>query len=335
MAETDLGRRIDAVRRFNRFYTRQIGVLRNGLLRSPFSLTEARILYELAHRERPTATEIGKALGLDAGYLSRILRGFERRGLVEKTASEADGRQNLLSLTAQGREAFGELNARSNEEVAAMLRGLPAREQDRLVEAMHAIEGLLGARPEPKVPYLLRPHRPGDMGWVVHRHGVLYAQEYGWDERFEALVAEIVAEFIRNYDPKRERCWIAERDGEIVGSVFLVRHSETVAKLRLLLVEPRARGLGIGSRLVEECIRFAEETGYRKITLWTNSVLHAARRIYQAAGFCLVREEPHHSFGHDLVGQTWELTLRPPHRPSATGGDKPAGRPARTAEGVR
>jgi DNA-binding MarR family transcriptional regulator/GNAT superfamily N-acetyltransferase len=330
MAETDLGRRIDAVRRFNRFYTRQIGVLQNGLLRSPFSLTEARILYELAHRERPTATEIGKALGLDAGYLSRILRGFERRGLVEKTASEADGRQVLLSLTEQGREAFGELNARSNEEVAAMLSGLPACEQDRLVEAMHAIEELLGARPEPKVPYLLRPHRPGDMGWVVHRHGVLYAQEYGWDERFEALVAEIVAGFIRNYDPKRERCWIAERDGEIVGSVFLVRHSETVAKLRLLLVEPRARGLGIGSRLVEECIRFAEETGYRKITLWTNSVLHAARRIYQAAGFRLVREEPHHSFGHDLVGQTWELTLRPPHRPSATGGVKSAGRPART-----
>ncbi len=313
VAEIDNDQRVEAVRRFNRFYTQQIGVLNEGLLRSPFSLTEVRVLYELAHHEQPTATELGKALGLDAGYLSRILRGFDRQGLIERKPSEADGRQSLLGLTEQGRQAFATLNARSRDEIGAMLGDLSAVEQQHLLEAMHAIEGLLRAPADhdraAKASYLLRPHQPGDMGWVVHRHGILYAQEYGWDERFEALVASIVAKFIQHYDPKRERCWIAEKEGEIVGCVFLVQQSKTVAKLRLLLVEPKARGLGIGTRLVSECGRFARLVGYRKITLWTNSVLQAARHVYEEAGFRLVREESHHSFGHDLIGQTWELKL--------------------------
>jgi DNA-binding MarR family transcriptional regulator/GNAT superfamily N-acetyltransferase len=309
MAENDPEKRVDAVRRFNRFYTKQIGVLHEGLLGSPFSLTEVRVLYELAHREKPTASELGRELGLDPGYLSRILRGFKKRSLVDRALSETDRRQSHLSLTARGRKTFAPLNARSGDEVASMLSKLSAVDQSRLIKAMHTIEGLLGQPAEPKVPYLLRPHQSGDMGWVVHRHGVLYAQEYGWNEQFEALVAEIVAKFIKEFDPKRERCWIAEREGEIVGSVFLVMKSARVAKLRLMYVEPKARGLGIGSRLVEECVRFARQVGYRKITLWTNSVLVAARHIYQKAGFRLVHEESHHSFGHDLVGETWELDL--------------------------
>ncbi len=309
MGGTGLERRVAAVRGFNRFWTRRIGVLREGYLESPFSLTEVRVLYELAHREETSASELRGELGLDAGYLSRILRGFEERGLVARRPSETDARRSLLRLTEAGREAFDPLDARSRDEIGAMLGGLSAAEGDRLVEALGTVEQLLGARPEPKVPYLLRPHQPGDMGWVVHRHGVLYAREYGWDERFEALVARIVADFVDDCDPAKERCWIAERDGEIVGSVFLVMESERVAKLRLLLVEPSARGLGIGARLVEECIRFARSRGYEKITLWTNDVLRAARHIYEKAGFRLVREEPHHSFGKDLVGQTWELTL--------------------------
>ncbi len=309
MSDDDLDRRVGDVRRFNRFWTRQIGVLRDGYLESPFSLTEVRVLYELAHREETMASELGKELGLDAGYLSRILRGFEKQGLIQKRRSEADGRRRLLLLTERGREAFAPLNARSRGEIGAMLGGMPISRQERLVGAMRTIEGLLGGRSEPVVPYLLRPHEPGDMGWVVHRHGVLYAREYGWDEHFEGLVAEIVAKFIQQYDPRRERCWIAERDGEIVGCVFLVRESEETAKLRLLLVEPEARGLGIGSRLVQVCIRFARQSGYREIKLWTNDVLNSARRIYEGMGFRLVHQEPHRSFGHDLVGQTWELML--------------------------
>ena len=301
--------RVDAVRRFNRFYTRQIGVLQEGLLQSPFSLAEARVLYEVAHRDRPAAAELGKDLGLDAGYLSRILRGLRRRGLVDRRPSEADGRRSLLGLTRNGRAAFATLDERSRTEIGALLDPLPPRDQDRLVEAMRAIEELLGGAPRPPASYLLRPHQPGDMGWVVHRHGVLYAQEYGWDETFEGLVAEIVARFVKRLDPRRERCWIAEVDGEAVGSVFLVKQSRTVARLRLMLVEPRARGMGIGKRLVDECIRFARQAGYRKITLWTNSVLLAARRLYTQAGFRLVDEEPYHGFGHDLVGETWELKL--------------------------
>ena len=309
MVETELDRRVGEVRRFNRFWTRRIGVLREGYLESPFSLTEVRVLYELAHCEEATASELGKELGLDTGYLSRILRGFEERGMISRKPSEVDGRRSLLRLTEGGRKAFAPLDARSREDIGAMLDGLSAAEQDRLVEAMRVIEGLFGARPEPKVPYMLRQHDTGDMGWVVHRHGVLYAREYGWDESFEALVARIVADFIDDYDPAKERCWIAERDGEIVGCVFVVKESDTVAKLRLLLVEPEARGLGLGTRLVEECVRFAGSRGYEKLTLWTNSVLDAARRIYEEQGFEIVEEEEHHSFGKDLIGQNWELKL--------------------------
>jgi DNA-binding MarR family transcriptional regulator/GNAT superfamily N-acetyltransferase len=309
MAKADYSQRIGAVSRFKRYYTKQIGQLNEGLLRSPFSLSEARVIYELAHHEKTTSTELANELGLDAGYLSRILRGFKKQGLIEKQSSETDGRQSLLWLAEQGQEAFATLNARSHNEIEAMLNALSPEAQNRLVEAMHTVEGLLGAQPEQKVPYILRPPQPGDMGWVVQRHGVLYAEEYGWDEQFEALVADIVAKFIQNYDPKRERCWIAEREGENTGSVFLVKQSDTVAKLRLLLVEPDARGLGIGSRLVNECIRFARQAGYSQITLWTQSVLLAARHIYEKAGFQLVQQGPHHSFGHDLVEETWELVL--------------------------
>lgn len=301
--------RVAAVRGFNRFYTQKIGVLSEGLLDSRFSLTEARVLYELANRDHPTATALCGDLGLDAGYLSRILRRFEQGGLLARTASKDDGRQSLLSLTAKGRAAFAPLDGRSRQEIAALMGELGPLDQARLVMAMATIERLLGARPQSDAPYLLRPHRPGDMGWVVHRHGALYAQDYGWDERFEAMVAEIVAKFIARFDAMKECCWIAERDGEIIGSVFLVKKSKTVAKLRLLLVEPSARGLGLGSRLVEECLRFARQAGYRKITLWTNDILHAARHIYVKAGFRKIGSEQHHSFGHDLVGETWELIL--------------------------
>jgi DNA-binding MarR family transcriptional regulator/GNAT superfamily N-acetyltransferase len=307
MEATGLASHIEGVRRFSRFYTRRIGLLQEGLLGSPFSLAEARVIWELAHREAATATGLGADLGLDAGYLSRILRSLEAGGLIERRRSPQDGRQSLISLTGEGRDAFAGLDARSSAQIKGLLDRLPSRDQDRLVDAMGTIEGLL--EPAPAEPVTLRSHRPGDMGWVVHRHGVLYAEEYGWDERFEALVAAIVAEFVQHHDPRRERCWIAERGGEPLGSVFLVRHGDEVAKLRLLLVEPRARGLGIGTRLVEDCVRFARRSGYRRITLWTNSVLLAARAIYQRQGFRLLAEEPHHSFGHDLVGETWELEL--------------------------
>jgi DNA-binding MarR family transcriptional regulator/N-acetylglutamate synthase-like GNAT family acetyltransferase len=309
MAETSVDRRIEAIRRFNRFYTQQIGILQEKLLRSPFSLVEARVIYELAQHTETTATELAGTLGLDRGYLSRTLSGFKRQGIIECKPSKADARQSLLRLTRRGREAFAFINARSHEEIQGILGPLSTTDQNHLIEAMNAIQTLLGDKPQTKVPYILRPHQPGDMGWIVHRHGVLYSREYGWDERFEALIAGIVAKFIDNYDPKRERCWIAERDGEIVGSVFLVTNSKTVAQLRLLLVEPKARGLGIGKRLVSECLRFARLAGYKKITLWTNSLLHAARHIYEEAGFCLVEEERFHGFGHDQVGQNWILDL--------------------------
>ncbi|MBW3670372.1 MAG: helix-turn-helix domain-containing GNAT family N-acetyltransferase [Acidobacteria bacterium] len=302
---------VESVRRFNRLYTRQIGLLQEGLLKSPFSLTEARIIYEMAHRDGTTATQLGEELGLDAGYLSRILRNFQQRGLIQKRSSEVDRRKQILSLTGKGQKAFAQLDDASRSEIESMLTELSEEQQHRLVRAMETIELLLGAQPQQKVPYILRPPHSGDMGWVVHRHGVLYNQEYGWDESFEAAAAEIVARFVRNFDSKRERCWIAERDGENVGSVFLVRHPERegVARLRLLLVEPSARGLGIGVRLVRECSTFARQAGYRTITLWTNSVLHAARQIYEREGYRLVHENPHHSFGHDLVAQDWELEL--------------------------
>jgi DNA-binding MarR family transcriptional regulator/GNAT superfamily N-acetyltransferase len=309
MAPGELEQRVAAVRRFNRLYTRTIGVLQERAYRSPFSLAAVRVLYELAHRTKPTATELGRDLGLDPGYLSRILRGFEKRGLLARTRSEVDARQQHLTLTAHGRKVFTPLEARSQADVATLLHALPPAAQAHLVDAMGTIERLLGPRPESPDSYLIRPPEPGDLGWVVHRHGVLYAQEYGYDHRFEALVAEIVAQFVQHLVSRRERCWIAERDAEIVGSVFLVQHSATVAKLRLLLVEPQARGLGIGRRLVSECVRFARQAGYRKITLWTQSELRAARRLYEAAGFGLVKRERHQSFGRDLVAETWELGL--------------------------
>ena len=298
-----------AVRRFNRFYTRQIGLLEEGLLDSEFSLTQGRILFEMAQRAQTTAVELSKDLSLDAGYLSRILGGFQKGGLIEKTESPNDARQTLLSLTKKGREAFEPLNACSNQQVATMMGKLAPVKQAELVQAMRSIEFILS--PEPERPsYLLRSHRPGDMGWVVQRHGVLYYREYAYDERFEALVAGIVAEFVENFDPARDRCWIAEKDGENVGSVFVVKKSQSVGKLRLLLVEPFARGLGIGKRLVAECVRFARHAGYKKIMLWTQSELTAARRIYENAGFELVGRENHQSWSRkDLVAETWELKL--------------------------
>ncbi|HKC61970.1 MAG TPA: helix-turn-helix domain-containing GNAT family N-acetyltransferase [Myxococcales bacterium] len=308
-AGTSLERRADAVRSFNRFYTRKIGVLQEKLLHGPFSLTEVRVLYELAHRDEPTASDLSEDLGLDPAYLSRMLRAFERRGLVKRRRSALDGRSSLLALTPAGKRALSPLEERARQEIAALLRNLSGGQQRTLLDSMKSIEELLGSG-APRAPaYLLRPLDPGDVGWVVERHGALYAAEYGWDERFEGLVARIAGEFLERSDPKRERCWIAERNGERIGSVFLVQGSRRVAKLRLLLVEPSARGLGVGSRLVEECIRFARLAGYRRLTLWTQSVLAAARRIYQRAGFHLVRQEKHHSFGHDLVGETWELDL--------------------------
>ena len=307
-AET-LEDRIRAVRQFNRFFTRQIGVLREGLLHSPYSLTEARILFELAQRRDMNSSDLCRELGLDAGYLSRILARFEQQGLVEKVRLEADGRQRLLRLTPEGENAFALLDQRSRDEVAEMLNELSEGEQQRLLKAMDTIEGVLSKGFKYSEPFFLRSHEPGDMGWVTHRHGVLYAEEYGWDEHFEALVAQIVADFINNYNPERERCWIAEMNGEIVGSVFVVQANETDAKLRLLLVEPKVRGLGLGTRLVEECIRFARRRGYQKLMLWTNNVLVEARHIYEKTGFRLVAQEAHHSFGHDLIGETWELLL--------------------------
>jgi DNA-binding MarR family transcriptional regulator/GNAT superfamily N-acetyltransferase len=301
--------RIDRVRSFNRFYTRHIGVLRAGLLDSPFTLPEARVLYELGQRKQCTATELGADLDLDPGYLSRLLDGLKRKFLLERRPSSQDARQKLLLLTAKGRKAFTDLDARSRKDVEKMLAGLPGAGQAHLVQAMGTVESLLEGKKQAG-EIVLRPHRPGDMGWVVHRHGAVYAAEYGWDGRFEALVAGITKEFIENLDVKRERCWIAERDGESLGSVFLVKQSESVAKLRLLLVEPGARGLGLGRRLVDECIRFARERGYKKLVLWTQSNLAAARSIYRETGFELKKKEIHQSFGVKLTGEYWELNLK-------------------------
>ena len=306
---SDFEQRVGAVRRFNRLYTRRIGVLQDGFLQSPYSLAEARVLYELAQRERPTATELAAELGLDHGYLSRILRGFNERGFITKTPSPNDRRQSLLSLTAKGRMAFAPLDRRSQNEIAAMIGKLSVADQSRIVAAMHTIESALGEAPAPQVPYVLRPPRAGDMGWIVARHGALYGEEYGWDERIEALTAEIVAAFVRNHDRKRERCWIAEREGENVGSVLLMRDTDEIARLRLLLVEPKARGLGIGARLVEEALRFAREARYQKIALWTHGVLIGARRLYERAGFRLVASTTHDDFGPMLVSETWDLDL--------------------------
>ena len=301
--------RIAAVRRFNRFYTQKIGVLQEGLLESPFSLAEARVLYELAHRDEPTASDIARDLDLDPGYLSRILRGFQRRALLRREASAADARQRRLSLTAAGRTAFAPLDDRSRHDIGALLATLPETGQARLVAAMSVVEELLSPESHAAAAYVLRPHRPGDIGWITWRHGALYAAEYGWDERFEAMVAAIMARFVENFDPRRECCWLAERQGEPVGSVALVDDGNSMARLRVLLVEPSARGHGIGRRLAEECLRFARHAGYRKIVLSTYSVLVAARRIYEAAGFRLVAQQKERAYGKRLVAETWELAL--------------------------
>ena len=306
----DLQRGVAQVRGFNRFYTRQIGVLNEGFLQSPFSLTEVRVLYELSVHDAITAAQLCRELGLDAGYLSRIVRAFHRRGLIRKKTAADDARRVELSLTPKGRVEFGGIESRQRADVERMLGRLAPRERDRLVDRMRAVQRILGAEVKAAANITLRPHRPGDMGWITHRQAVLYHQEYGWDERYEALIARIMAEFVEKYDPKLERRWVAERGGEIIGSIFCVRKSRTVARLRLLYVEPAARGTGLGTRLVDECIAFARARGYRTLTLWTNSVLHSARRIYERKGFTLVEEKPHRMFGKGLVGQTWELQLR-------------------------
>jgi DNA-binding MarR family transcriptional regulator/GNAT superfamily N-acetyltransferase len=270
---------VAAVRAFNRFYTRQIGLLSESHLDSDFSLTEVRVLYELAHRDRPTAAGIARDLALDPGYLSRMLLKFQRRRLLTRERSTADARQSHLALTRLGRQTFAPLDRGASRQIAALLRPLAPASRRQLVNSMQTVQRILAPAPGQSA-YTLRPHRPGDIGWVVHRHGVVYFEEYGWDERFEAVVAEIAARFIRDFDPARERCWIAEMDGAIVGSVFLVRQTDEIAKLRLLLVEPAARGLGLGKRLVQECVDFSRAAGYRAITLWTQAELLAARRIY-------------------------------------------------------
>ena len=309
MSESDADDQVSAVRAFNRFYTRKLGVLDQQLLKSPFSLSEARVLYELAHRDNPAAKEIGIELGLDPGYLSRIVQSFDERGLITRTPLPSDRRQYRLSLTAKGRQAFAKLDRSSHDDVADMLAALPRGDGERLIEAMATIERVLGLPRVSRSAAILREPRPGDMGWVVQSHGSLYASEYGFDSSFEGLVAEIAAKFLASFDASRERCWIADIDGAQVGSVFLVRDSDDVAKLRLLLVDPAGRGQGLGRRLVGECIAFARACGYRKITLWTQSILVAARRIYQDAGFVLVATEPHRSFGQSLIGETWEREL--------------------------
>jgi len=303
MPDQALYDRAEAVRRFNRFYTRHIGVLHEHLLASEFSLTEVRILYELAHRPAISTSDLCRELNLDAGYVSRVVSGFEKKGLVAKTRSAADARIGQLELTGQGHAAFAPLDDASRNEIIAVLEQLPEPVQTRLVDAMTRIQDILGD--SAPAGYVLRDPRPGDMGLVVANQAVVYAREFGWNSEYEALVAEIVSKFIREFDRTCERCWIAEKDGKMVGSVFVVRQDESTAKLRLLYVDDCARGLGIGRRLVDECLRFAKQAGYQRMVLWTNSVLADARRIYEKAGFQLVEEAPHHSFGKDLVGQVW------------------------------
>jgi DNA-binding MarR family transcriptional regulator/GNAT superfamily N-acetyltransferase len=302
---------IDVIRGFNRLYTRQLGLLDQGLLGSEFTLTEARVLYELANRAETTATEIARELGIDLGYLSRLIKKFERRRYVKRRRSRIDARENRLQLTDKGRAAFDPLDRAARQQIAAMIGPMTPERREQLLAAMLNVRRLLQPppAPPPREPYVIRPLGIGDIGWIIHRQGVLYSREYGWDETYEALVAEILARFVQNFDPNSEYGWVAQRDDAIVGSVFLVRTSDTVAKLRLLYVEPAARGLGLGTRLVQECMDFARAKGYERLTLWTNDVLESARRIYEAAGFQLTKQEAHHSFGKDLVGQTWELAL--------------------------
>jgi DNA-binding MarR family transcriptional regulator/GNAT superfamily N-acetyltransferase len=300
--------RVAAVRTFNRFYTKVIGLLDEGLLDTPYSLTEARVMFELGQQEAIEVAELRQRLGLDGGYLSRVLQRLQGAELLTKERSNSDARRQRVRLTKEGRREFRNLDRRSQTEIRKILDRAGEGEQRRLVSAMTSIQGVLEEAPRSNM-FVLRPPHSGDFGWVVHRHGVVYAHEYGWDETFEALVARIVADYVDHRDPKREAAWIAEIEGEPVGCVFCVKKEETIAQLRLMLVEPRARGMGIGSRLCEECIRFARRAGYQRMMLWTNDVLEDARRIYKRAGFQVVEEERHHSFGHDLVGQNWWLTL--------------------------
>jgi DNA-binding MarR family transcriptional regulator/predicted GNAT family acetyltransferase len=303
--------RVAGVRQFNRFYTRQIGLLRQGMVGTSFSLTEGRVLYEIGRRGTTTAAELAADLSIDPGYLSRLLRGFASSGLLISTRSASDRRSSILALTDHGRETFATLDRRSQEEIGALLDRLDEDEQRRLLAAMAAIQALLGPSVAPSAAdaVVLRPHRPEDLSWVLARHAAIYGREYGWGNQFTVLVAGIIAGFQPRRDPAREGCWIAELDGAPAGSVMLVDAGDGVARLRLLIVEPHARGRGVGRRLVEHCIRFAREAGYRKITLWTQSVLTSARRIYEGTGFVRVEEKPHCSFGVDLVGETWELAL--------------------------
>lgn len=307
-------RQIDNIRAFNRFYTRQIGLLSESLHKSAFSLTEARVLFELDATGAQVVGKLANTLDLDPAYLSRILTRFKKAGLIKLETDSTDRRVRVAELTDLGRETYRGLQTASRNEVSSLINPLSDAQRDELASAMMTIQKLLGAEipggeTTPQKPVLIRDHRPGDLGWIVQRHGVLYAREYQWDGRFEGLVAEIAANFLTEHDPKREGCWIAEHDGKPVGSIMLVRENDTTSKLRILFVEPDARGLGIGKHLVDHCIAFARQAGYREITLWTNANLHAARKIYQKAGFVLVHEEPHHSFGHDLIGQNWNLTL--------------------------
>lgn len=302
---------VKAVRRFNRFFTRRIGVL-DPYLGSDLSLTDVRVLYELAHREAPVASELARELGLDGGYMSRILRRFEQAGWISRSTSAQDARQSVLALTEAGRAVFEPLQQRSRDEATALLAPLPPARQQEVVDAMERIETLLdpasGAGAPPRMA-VLRDPVPGDMGWVVQQHGEIYWREYGWDSRFEALVADIAAQFLRKFQPEWEKAWIAELDGERVGAVFVVRKSPTTAQLRMLILTPKARGLGLGARLTDECLAFARAKGYKKMVLWTNSCLTAARGIYAQRGFRLTKSEPYEGFGQQLVGETWELKL--------------------------
>ena len=309
MAGSTLASRIEAVRRFSRFYTRRIGVLEETLLHSPFTLPEGRLVYEIANRDRPTAQELCRDLGLDPGYVSRMLQGLQKRGCVGRKRSEADKRQTELMLTAKGQRLWGAMNDQSRQDIANLLADLSVARQEKLVKALETVEQMLDEPPEKRAPFTLRSHQPGDMGWIIRRQTQLYASEFGWDGSFEAMLADIAGKFVAKFNPRTDNCWIAERNGEIAGSVFLVPASKGTGQLRMLYVEPSARGLGIGQHLVEECIGDARTKGYKKLMLWTNDILVSARKIYIAAGFRLVKEERHDSFGKKLVGQFWLLDL--------------------------
>jgi DNA-binding MarR family transcriptional regulator/predicted N-acetyltransferase YhbS len=300
---------VNGVRGFNRFYTRQIGVLQEALLASEYSLAEVRVLYELNARGRTTATDLARDLELDAGYLSRLLRKLETQHLISRRAAAADARQSEIALTARGKSEFAELDSRSHDQIQALLSGMSRPERGELLRAMQTIERLWGRAPLIDKPYVIRAPEPGDFGWIVHRHGALYAREYGWSEKFEGLVAGVVADYVRSHQPRRDRCWVADCDGEILGCIFIMRVDDATAQLRLLYVEPRARGKGVGSQLVKECLRFAERAGYERVRLWTNDVLTSARRIYQSVGFKLVTTERHSQFGPSMTGETWELVF--------------------------